>query len=102
MLETIESDFERTIEDTQAEEATAVKDHAKFLAEMEESNAAKTQAEKIKTSQLGVVTKELSDADTELKGQITALKVAVQELKAHDEECGHGASYEERKAARKR
>ena len=30
------------------------------------------------------------------------MKVAVQELKAHDEECGHGATYDERKAARQR
>jgi len=102
MLETIMSDFERTITDTRAEEATAVKDHDKFLAETEASTAAKTKAETIKKGQLDAVTKDLSDDDTALEGQITALKVAVQELKAHDEECGHGASFEDRKAARQR
>jgi len=45
MLETIMSDFERTIADTKAEEATAVKDHAKFLADVEASTAAKTKAD---------------------------------------------------------
>eukprot|EP00930_Biecheleria_cincta_P008532 TRINITY_DN10_c0_g1_i2.p1 TRINITY_DN10_c0_g1~~TRINITY_DN10_c0_g1_i2.p1 ORF type:complete len:756 (-),score=242.96 TRINITY_DN10_c0_g1_i2:96-2363(-) len=102
MLETIASDFERTVADTQAEEATAAKDHEKFLAEVEASTAAKTKAETIKKGQLDAVTKDLSDDDTALKGQITALKVAVQELKAHEEACGHGATFEERKAARQR
>jgi len=102
MLETIMSDFERTIADTKAEEATAVKDHAKFLADVEASTAAKTKAEKIKKGQLDATTKDLNDDDTALKGQIVALKVAVQELKAIDEECGHGATFEDRKAARQR
>jgi hypothetical protein len=102
MLETIESDFTRTIADTQAEEAKAVKDHAKFLAEVAASEAAKTKAQTIKKGQLGKVSKALSDDDTELKAQISSLKVAVQELKAHDEDCGHGATYDERKAARQR
>jgi len=102
MLETIESDFTRTISDTQAEEAKAVKDHAQFLAEVAASEAAKTKAQTIKKGQLDKVSKALSDDDTDLKAQISSLKVAVQELKAHDEECGHGATYDERKAARQR
>lgn len=101
MLETIESDFKRTISDTQAEELQAVKAYKKFLNEMEISVAAKTQAQTIKNGQLDSVKKDLSDADTALATEIKALQVAIEELTAHEAECGAGVTFEERKKARK-
>jgi hypothetical protein len=100
MLDVIASDFERTIKESQAQEAKAIKDHESLMAEIKSSLAEKDEATKQKTKMKTETAEELTQGQSDLASQTAALKLAVQELDALSKECGVGVTYEERKANR--
>lgn len=100
MLDVIASDFERTIKETQAQEAKAIKDHESLLAEIKSSLAEKDEATKQKTKMKTEAEEELTQGNSDLASQTASLKLAVEELDALSKECGVGVTYEERKANR--
>eukprot|EP00933_Yihiella_yeosuensis_P003362 TRINITY_DN1060_c0_g3_i1.p1 TRINITY_DN1060_c0_g3~~TRINITY_DN1060_c0_g3_i1.p1 ORF type:complete len:715 (+),score=290.31 TRINITY_DN1060_c0_g3_i1:125-2269(+) len=100
MIQVIQSDFTRTVEDTKAAEKSAVKAHTKFLGEADISTNKKKTAADNKQKFLSETVEQLDQEESSLNTQIGILKSAVGELAALDEECGSQISYEERKAAR--
>lgn len=102
MLEVIQSDFQRTITETKANEEKAKKEHDKFLGETKVAKAGKTKAKET-NDQFLKETKEKLDQDLSSMGtQLTVLKGSLKELAALDKECGVGVTFEERAAARAR
>jgi chromosome segregation ATPase len=101
MLEVIQSDFERTISETEKSEAQAEQDHLKFMTETGVSLAEKETAEEQKTAENEAAKEKLSDADENLKSQMEILTGAVQELLDLKPVCvDTGMSYEDRVARR--
>eukprot|EP00933_Yihiella_yeosuensis_P076917 TRINITY_DN868_c1_g1_i1.p1 TRINITY_DN868_c1_g1~~TRINITY_DN868_c1_g1_i1.p1 ORF type:complete len:193 (+),score=67.57 TRINITY_DN868_c1_g1_i1:86-580(+) len=100
MLQVIQSDFQRSIDDTKAAEKSASKGHTKFLGEADISTNKKKTAIDAKSKFLSETVEQLDTEESSLNTQIGILKSAVGELAALDEECGSQISYEERKAAR--
>lgn len=100
MLEVIIGDFERTIRETKAEEKENTEQHTKFLGETEISVSKKTKAKEYKTKLSKDTKDKISDDSDKLAAQIVILNAGITELKSHDEECGSGATYEQRKASR--
>merc|ERR1719401_315219 len=101
MLQVIQSDFERTIKETEHAEAVAAKDHLKFMtktgASLAEKEVAETETKKYKTD----TENKLSDADSSLKSEIAILNVAIKELMELKKSCiDTGMSYNERVARR--
>eukprot|EP00931_Biecheleriopsis_adriatica_P087230 TRINITY_DN6172_c0_g1_i2.p1 TRINITY_DN6172_c0_g1~~TRINITY_DN6172_c0_g1_i2.p1 ORF type:complete len:740 (+),score=260.77 TRINITY_DN6172_c0_g1_i2:83-2302(+) len=100
MMETIISDFERTIADTKDEEKDAVEAHKAVVAEIEKLHAKKQKTKDLKTGFEKETLDKIAEDESALAQQMQTLETAVLELKAHDEECGQGANYERRKKNR--
>lgn len=100
MLEVIQSDFQRTIKDTNAAEEKAAKEHTKFLGEADTSTSEKQTAMDAKNKFLSETVEQLDGETAQMNTQLSTLRSAVEELAVLDEECGAAVSYEERKAAR--
>jgi len=101
MLEVIQSDFERTISETEKAEAQAEQDHLAFMTETGVSLAEKTTAHDQKTAENEAAKEKLADADENMKSQNEILLGAVKELLDLKPVCvDTGMSYEERVARR--
>lgn len=108
-LEVIQSGFERAISETQALEEKAIKEHSlhdrdfgrELTGDIDVSSAEKDKALKVKTQSQIETAEEMSQQTSALKKETSTMKSALVELAALEEECGIGASYEQRKAARK-
>lgn len=100
-LEVIQSGFERAISETQALEEKAIKEHRELTGDIDVSSAEKDKALKVKTQSQIETAEEMSQETSALKKETSTMKSALVELAALEEECGIGASYEQRKAARK-
>lgn len=100
-LEVIQSGFERAISETQALEEKAIKEHRELTGDIDVSSAEKDKALKVKTQSQIETAEEMSQQTSALKKETSTMKSALVELAALEEECGIGASYEQRKAARK-
>lgn len=100
-LEVIQSGFERAISETQALEEKAIKEHRELTGDIDVSSAEKDKALKVKTQSQIETAEEMSQQTSALKKETSTMKSALVELAALEEECGIGASYKQRKAARK-
>jgi len=99
-LEVIESDFERTISDTKASNATATKEHQKILNDMAVSKAEKLKSKEVKTN-FGLESNQtISDDTSNMQGETSKLKGTLLQLKMLEGKCGVGVTYEARKAQR--
>ena len=99
-LEVIQSGFERAISESEALEEEAIKEHRQLTGDIEVSSAEKTKSLKVKTQSQIETSEEMSQQTSSLKKETSTMKSALVELAALEEECGIGASYEQRKAAR--
>jgi len=101
MLEVIESDFVRTITETESAEAAAVADQLKFMTESGKSLAEKTMAEEQKTKYKNEADSNLDEADTALATQTDILSSSIEELLKLQPTCiDTGMSYSDRVAMR--
>jgi len=101
MLEVIESDFVRTVKETEAAESQAEDDHLKFTTETQSSLAEKNKATDIKTSQLDDTKDRLEKATDGMNDKTEILVNTIKELLELQPACvDTGMSYEERVAAR--
>jgi len=101
MLEVIESDFVRTVKETEAAESQAEDDHLKFTTETQSSLAEKKKATDIKTSQLDDTKEKLEKATDGMNDKTEVLVNTIKELLELQKTCiDTGMSYEERVAAR--
>jgi len=99
-LEVIQSDFERTISETKDSESTAVKEQQKILNDMAVSKAKKLKAKDVKKGFKGEADKIITDGKSNMQGEISKLKSALLQLTSLEAKCGHGVTFEARKAAR--
>merc|ERR1740130_1116878 len=100
MLEVIESDFVRTVKETEKEQQ-AEDDHLKFTTETQSSLAAKNMANDEKTKAKDETVQSLSDASDGMKDKTTLLRNTIKELLELQPTCiDTGMSYKERVAAR--
>eukprot|EP00930_Biecheleria_cincta_P033234 TRINITY_DN2300_c0_g1_i2.p1 TRINITY_DN2300_c0_g1~~TRINITY_DN2300_c0_g1_i2.p1 ORF type:complete len:709 (+),score=244.14 TRINITY_DN2300_c0_g1_i2:68-2194(+) len=99
-LEVIESDFERTISDTKASDATATTEHQRTLNDMAVSKAEKLKSKELKTNFGLEANQTIADGTSNLQGETSKLKSALLQLKMLEEKCGVGDTHEARKAAR--
>lgn len=97
-LEVIQSGFERAISESEALEEEAIKEHRQLTGDIEVSSAEKTKTLKVKTQSQIETSEEMSQQTSSLKKETSTMKSALVELAALEEECGIGASYEQRKA----
>jgi len=101
MLEVIESDFVRTVKETEKAEGQAEDDHLKFTTETQMSLAAKKQATKIKTEQKDDAKQKLSDAQDGMNDKTKLMETTIKELLDLQPACvDTGMSYQERVEAR--
>jgi len=100
LLEVIQSDFERTISETKDSESTAVKEQQKILNDMAVSKAEKLKAKDVKKGFKGEADKIITDGKANMQGEISKLKSALLQLTSLEAKCGHGVTFEARKAAR--
>jgi len=101
MLEVIQSDFERTVSETEKAEKEAEQEHLIFMTDTGKSIAEKTAAEKEKTSQLVNAEGSLEEHSDGLKSESEILMGSVKELLELKPTCiDTGMSYEERVARR--
>jgi len=99
-LEVIESDFERTMSDAKAGNATATKEHQKILNDMSVSKAEKLKSKEFKTNFGLEANQTISDDTSNMQGETSKLKSALLQLKMMEQKCGVGVTYEARKAQR--
>jgi len=101
MMEVIQSDFERTISETQAAEADAEKQHLGFMTETSMSLAEKNMAKKEKQSLKDETDTNQSDAESEMDSQAKILVTSIKELIELKATCvDTGMSYSDRVAMR--
>jgi hypothetical protein len=101
MLEVIQSDFERTISETIADEKKAEQAHLEFMTETGKSLAEKTVAQKEKTKLKDDADSNFNDAEDEMSSQTKLLVVAIKELMELKPACiDTGMSYADRVALR--
>jgi uncharacterized coiled-coil DUF342 family protein len=101
MLEVIESDFQRTIEETQASEVAAAKEYLEFMTESSKSLAEKKMAEEQKTKYKDEAEDKLDAADQDLQTQTSILEGSIEELLKLQPACiDTGMSYADRVAMR--
>jgi len=97
MMEVIQSDFERTISETQKAEAQAQKDHLDFTTETQMSLAEKNMAKKEKTSLKDETDANFADAEDSLNSQTKILTTSIKELIELKAACiDTGMSYADR------
>ena len=100
-MEVIQSDFERTISETNRAEAEAQQDHMKFMTETSMSLAEKTMADKQKTKLKDEADNNLNDAEDEMGSQTKILVTSIKELMELKPVCvDTGMSYADRVAMR--
>jgi len=99
-LEVIQSGFERAISEVEGLEEKAIKEHRELTGDIEVSSAEKEKALKVKKQSQIETSEEMSQQTSAMKKETSTMKSALVELAALEEECGIGASYEQRKAAR--
>lgn len=99
-LEVIQSDFERTISETEASERTAEKEHKTLLTDMGLSKAKKSKAKDFKNRFKEQADAEIAKGQESLSMETGKLKSALMQLKSLEASCGVGVTYEARKAAR--
>lgn len=96
-MEVIESDFERTADETRKAEEHAVQDHEAFTEESEKSMKEKEDAKEAKTTQKDDTTSKLSSDQESLEEKSKAVTGAVKELlELHPVCIASGMSYDER------
>merc|ERR1719276_229024 len=101
MMEVIQSDFERTISETQAAEKKAEKDHLDFMTESSMSLAEKNMASKEKTSLKDETDTNYNDAEDDMTAQSKILVSSIEELIELKATCvDTGMSYADRVAMR--
>jgi len=101
MLEVIQSDFKRTITETEKAEAQAEQDHLEFMTETGKSLAEKKVAHEEKTRQKDDTEEKLASAEEDLQSQSALLQKSLEELLELKPVCiDTGMSYEERVAMR--
>jgi hypothetical protein len=101
MLEVIQSDFERTIKETIADEKKAEQEHLEFMTQTGKSQAEKTLAQKEKQKLKDDADSNLNDAEEEMSSQTKILVTAIKELMELKPACiDTGMSYAERVALR--
>merc|ERR1719311_1594120 len=88
MMEVIQSDFERTISETQASEKAAKKDHLEFMTETGKSLAEKDVALKEKKRLKDETDNNFNDAEDEMSSQTKILVTSIKELMELKEDCG--------------
>jgi len=101
MMEVIQSDFERTISETNKAEAAAEKDHLEFTTETQKSLAEKKVALKESNKIKDETDSNFSDASDNLDSQTGILKTSIKELMELKAACvDTGMSYADRVAMR--
>jgi hypothetical protein len=101
MLEVIQSDFERTISETIADEKKAEQAHLEFMTATGKSLAEKTVAQKEKTKLKDDADSNFNDAEDEMSSQTKILVTAIKELMELKPACiDTGMSYADRVALR--
>jgi predicted nucleic acid-binding Zn-ribbon protein len=101
MLEVIQSDFERTIKETEKAEAKAAQDHYVFMTDTGVSLGEKQTATKEKKRQLSDTEDALAEAEEGLKSEVDLINNAITELLELQPACVNtGMTDEERKEAR--
>jgi hypothetical protein len=101
MMEVIQSDFERTISETEAAEKAAEAEHLEFMTETGKSTAAKKMALSEKKSQKDETDNSFSDADSNMDSESKILVTSIKELIELKATCvDTGMSYEDRVAMR--
>jgi hypothetical protein len=101
MMEVIQSDFERTISETNKAEKAAEDDHNKFMTETSMSLAEKNMAKKEKTSLKDETDNNFNDASDSLDSQTKILVTSIKELLELKQACvDTGMSYADRVAMR--
>jgi len=101
MMEVIQSDFERTISETNKAEDEAQKAHQKFKTESSMSLAEKETASKQKTKLKDEADDSLSDSAEQLKSQVAVVQTSIKELMELKKVCvDTGMSYADRVAKR--
>jgi chromosome segregation ATPase len=101
MLDVIKSDFERTLSETEKEEAKAAKEHLEFMTKTGVSLAEKTMAQEQKKNYKDDAAEQLEDATESLKDNTEILTKAIAELLDLKPVCvDTGMSYEDRVARR--
>eukprot|EP00929_Paragymnodinium_shiwhaense_P122660 TRINITY_DN9560_c0_g1_i1.p1 TRINITY_DN9560_c0_g1~~TRINITY_DN9560_c0_g1_i1.p1 ORF type:complete len:758 (-),score=316.31 TRINITY_DN9560_c0_g1_i1:101-2374(-) len=101
MLDVIKSDFERTVAETEKEEAKAEEDHQVFMADTDKSIEEKSVAEEQKNTQLSDTETALEEAETSLKSHSETLNNAIKELLELKPTCiDTGMGYDDRVARR--
>lgn len=101
MMEVMQSDFERTISETEYAEAQAEQAHLEFMTETGKSLAAKETAKKEKTGYLDTCLENLEAATESLNSETEILITSLNELLELKPVCvDTGMSYEERVARR--
>jgi chromosome segregation ATPase len=101
MLEVIQSDFERTVSETETAEKQASQDFMEFERTTENSMETKKTAKEEKTSELERTEKNISDDMDSLKASQESLNAAITELQELHKACiDTGMTFEERAAAR--
>jgi hypothetical protein len=101
MMEVIQSDFVRTIKETEKAEKTAEQDHLEFMTETGMSLAEKTTAVKEKKRLKDETDSKFSDAEDELDSEMKILQTSIKELLELKPACiDTGMSYKDRVAMR--
>jgi len=100
MLEVIKSNFERTIRETEASEKEEIAKYRELKTDIATERSEKEKAFQVTEGLKTETADEIENLQTRMTQEIGTLKAALLELAALDVECGHGASYEQRKAAR--
>merc|ERR1719272_617542 len=101
MMEVIQSDFERTISETQKAEAQAQKDHLEFSTETQKSLAEKNMAKKENTKIKDETDSNFADASDSMDSQTKILVTSIKELMELKPTCiDTGMSYADRVAMR--
>merc|ERR1719399_744305 len=100
-MEVIQSDFQRTIDETRKDEKNAEKDHLDFMTESGMSLAEKTMAQKENTKLKDEADSNFNDAEDELASQTKILVASIEELMELKKACiDTGMSYADRVALR--
>jgi len=100
MLEVIKSNFERTVRETEASEKEEIAKYRELKSDMSSEKSKKEEAKKVTEGLKSDTADEIETLKTRMTNEIASLKAGLLELAALDVECGHGASFEKRKAAR--
>jgi len=101
MMEVIQSDFERTISETQDAEKAAEQEHLEFMTETSKSLAEKNMAKKEKTRLKDETDNNFNDAEEEMTSQSQLLVTSIKELIELKAACvDTGMSYADRVAMR--